>query len=310
MVRMTIAIALGFVFVAGFGHLHHVYSQKFFDVTGPAKWIWARHQISRGIPVAFFAARDFDVPENRYYTKIKVAGDPEYTLYFNGREVGGRRFGEVRDALDVYDVTDMAKTGHNRIVIAARSTNGVGGVIASLDLSPETENYVFTDESWKIFRSWNDALPVRDVGNFAPPMILGEPPTGRWNYLATAPGRFEGSADNIAQPKQVFSFITAIPEVKVIGGVAVAGSRRMRATAYDFGEIGDGRARLTISYDNGQSREIKVRFANARPELFTIEGDVRPFVFAAGERTVLDPEVRHFRYVMVYGGQARAEVVR
>jgi hypothetical protein len=310
MARLTIAIALGFLFVSAFMHLDRLYSQKFFDVTGKAEWIWARHQISSGVPVAFFAVRDFDLPANRYYTHIKVAGDPEYTLYFNGQEIGGRRFGEDHDALDLFDVTQVAKTGRNRIAVAVRSTNGVGGLIAAIDLSPEVENYVVTDASWRIFNVWNAALPQRDVGRWSAPMILGQPPTGRWNYLATMPGKPQMPVQTVVAPRETFSFFTVMPEVKVIGGVAVVGSKRVRATAFDFGQIADGRARLSIDFDNKQAREISVRFANVKPELYTLEGDIRPFVFAAGERTVIDPEVRHFRYVMVYGGQARAEVLR
>ncbi len=310
MKRMTIVIAVGFLFVAGFAKLEYVYSQKFYDVTGHAEWIWVRHQVSRGTPQAFFAVRDFELPANRYYTKIKIAADPEYTLYFNGQEIGGRRFGDVEDALDVFDVTQLAKTGRNRIVIAARSANGVGGVIASLDLSPEIENYVITDATWKIFRSWSAQLPLRDLGVSEPPMILGEPPVGRWNYLRTSPGKPRMTINRVLPPREELSFITRIPEVKVISGVAVLGSERVRATAYDFGEIADGRARLTIDYDNGESRQILVRYANVKPELSALEGDIRPFVFAAGEKSVIDPEVHHFRYVMVYGGQARAEVLR
>src|SRR3954451_16364760 len=308
--RLTIVIVLGFLFFAAFMHLNRLYSHKFFDVTGTAQWIWPKHQLSRDVPVAFFAARDFELPANRYYTKIKVAGDPEYTLYFNGQEIGGRRFGEEHDALDVYDVTTIAKTGRNRIVVAVRSTNGVGGLIAGLDISPEVENYVVTDASWKIFRTWSDALPQRDAGPSAPPMILGQPPTGRWNYLATVTGKPELPVQKVVAPRDVFTFITQIPQVKVIGGAAVVGSRRVRATAYDSGDIGDGRVRLAVSADSRQPREISVRFANVRPELFTLEGNIRPIVFAAGERSVIDPEVRHFRYVLVYGGQARAEVLR
>src|ERR1041385_4681594 len=88
--RLTIVLVLGLLFFAAFVHLDRLYSQKFFDVTGTALWIWPGRQLSRAVPVAFFAARDFDLPANRYYTKIKVAGDPEYTLYFNGQEIGGR----------------------------------------------------------------------------------------------------------------------------------------------------------------------------------------------------------------------------
>jgi hypothetical protein len=33
-------------------------------------------------------------------------------------------------------------------------------------------------------------------------------------------------------------------------------------------------------------------------------------VFAAGEKTIVDPQERHFRYVMVYGRQASVTVVQ
>jgi hypothetical protein len=95
----------------------------------------------------------------------------------------------------------------------------------------------------------------------------------------------------------------------VKGGVAVVVSRPIGATAYDFGPIA-GRARLTINYDNGISRDVRVRFANDRSELLTVEGPVETFVFAAGERTIVDPQERHFRYVMIYGSQASVTVVQ
>src|SRR2546430_8287119 len=96
-----------------------LYAHKFYDVTGLAQWIWAPHQLSRNVPVAFFATRDFDLPANRYFTRIKVAGDPEYTLWFNGTEIGGRKLGDAR-ALDVYDVSDLARSSANRVVIGVR----------------------------------------------------------------------------------------------------------------------------------------------------------------------------------------------
>ena len=49
--------------------------------------------MSANEPVAFFAAREFTLPPNRVYTRLKVLGDPEYTLYVNGREIAGRLVG-------------------------------------------------------------------------------------------------------------------------------------------------------------------------------------------------------------------------
>src|SRR5881409_974356 len=85
--RLTIALLVLFAFVAAYSQLYLLYVHKFFDITGRAEWIWPQHQLSREIPVAFFATRNFDLPPNRLFTRIKVFGDPEYTLYFNGAQI-------------------------------------------------------------------------------------------------------------------------------------------------------------------------------------------------------------------------------
>lgn len=287
-----------------------MYSHKFFDITGRAEWIWPQHQLSREIPVAFFATRNFDLPPNRLYTRIKVFGDPEYTLYFNGAQIGGRRVGD-ESALDVYDVSELARTRGNRIVIAARSPNGVGGIIASVDVTDEYQNMVPSGKDWKIVRSWHDDLLFRDPppSLISSPMLLGRPPVGRWNYLSRRAGALTPPVKRIVAPRSQFSFKTAIPQIDVKGGVAVVVSRPIGATAYDFGPV-SGRARLTINYDNGVSRDVRVRFGNDRSDLLTVEGPVEPFVFAAGERTIVDPQERQFRYVMVYGSDASVSVVQ
>src|SRR5947209_12428946 len=77
--RLTIALLALLGLVAAYSKLDLLYSHKFFDNTGRAQWIWAQQQLSRGVPVAFFATRNFDLPPNRQFTRIKVFGDPEYT---------------------------------------------------------------------------------------------------------------------------------------------------------------------------------------------------------------------------------------
>src|SRR5436190_13584655 len=159
--RLTF-IALAAVLVTfSLSRLWLLYAHKFYDSTGRAEWIWARHQLSRDIPVAFFATREFDLPPNRYFTRIKIAGDPEYTLWFNGTEIGSGRTADAH-ALDVYDVTPLARTSANRMVIGVRSQEGVGGIIASIDVAPEVRNVVVTDGTWHIVRRWMDDLMVRD----------------------------------------------------------------------------------------------------------------------------------------------------
>lgn len=308
--RLSIALLALLGFVAACHRLDLLYSHKFFDVTGSAQWIWAQHQMSRNIPVAFFATRNFDLPPNRSFTRVKIACDPEYTLYFNGTQVGGRRMGE-ESALDVYDLSALAHDRGNRMVVAARSPNGVGGIIASIDVTAEYKNVEPTGSDWRIVRRWRDDLLLRDPPPawMAPPMLIGRPPVGRWNFLSPRPGTVAPPVHGIVPPVAAFSFKTAIPEIDVMGGVAVVIPRPIAATAYDFGPT-VGRARFTINYDNSVARAIRVRFANDRSELAMVEGAVEPFVFAAGEKTIVDPQERHFRWVMVYGRQASVSVVQ
>jgi len=306
--RLTVILFFLVVLTAASSHLWRLFSNKFFDITGSAEWIWTPHRISRNTPVAFFAVRTLDLPKHRAWARIKILGDPEYTLYFNGREVGGRRV-RAQVHLDLFDVSALARDGQNRIVVAVRSTNGVGGLIASVDIAPEAENIVVSGRDWKIFRRWDDELPSRDVGTPVLPMSFGEPPVGRWNYLAQKAALIADPPTTTLQPRSSFEFRTVIPTIRIRSGIAVTVLEPARATAYDFGPT-SGHVRLVLEHRGTVPPVINVRLANAEQELSSVEAELRPFVFAAGEKQVTDPEVNSFRYVVVYGGKARAEVLR
>src|SRR3954454_9535563 len=107
--RLLIIAAAVFVIVGAISRLELLYSHKFFDNTGTAQWIWQQNRLAQGDPAAFFATHEFDLPPNRSFTRIKMLGDPEYTLYFNGVAVGGRHVGDDNEALDTYDVSTLAR---------------------------------------------------------------------------------------------------------------------------------------------------------------------------------------------------------
>ena len=306
--RLTGVIIFLILFTAASTYLWRMYATKFSDITGNAKWIWPQHRLSRNVPVVFFAAHDFDLPPHRAWTRIKILGDPEYTLYFNGQRIGGRRAGDDHQ-LDVFDVSETARDKGNRILVAVRSTNGVGGLITAVDLKPEIENYVVTNDQWKIFRRWDEDLRLRDVGAAEQPMVIGEPPVGRWNFLTARGGERVEEPTRVLQPRGVESYRTGLPTVEIVSGVAVAGEKPVRATAYDFGPT-TGRIRLVVDDDFSIATVVQARTANAPEELRLVEPATLPFVFAPGERTVTDPAERSFRYVIVYGGRAHAEVLQ
>jgi hypothetical protein len=308
MKRLTVVLAFVFLFTAAFSHLVRVYSEKFFDRTATAQWIWAWHNMSANEPLAFFAAREITLPPNRVYTRLKLAGDPEYTLYVNGNEVAGRRVGEER-ALDYYDISPLVQTGRNRIVVAVRAPQGAGGLLASIDIAPETENWVVTDRQWKIYRQWDPLILQFDIaGRWERPDIVGEPPIGRWNYLEIARRDAGLPPTQLLPPKQGFALMALLPKIRTQGGIAVATAARARATAFDFG-FTKGRVRLTAGTKSGFSRLVQVRFANYSSELGLIEWNLRPIVFAPGETSVTTPEEHSFRYAMAFGSDVRADVL-
>jgi hypothetical protein len=308
--RITIVLALLFLFTAAFWTLDRVYSQKFLATTGEARWIWAQHRMSSGEPVAFFATRDFTLPPKRYFTHLKIAADPEYELWVNGREVAGRMTG-VQPQLDLYDISPLVQTGRNRIVVAIRAPKGVGGLLASIDIAPETENWVVSDRNWTIDRRWRPDLLLRDAPDLPsqPPLVIGPPPIGRWNYPTLVARPLSPPPSTILEPRESFELLALLPAIRTRGGVAVAVAERARATAFDFG-FTRGRVRLVRDSDHGASRVVNVRFAYARNELGFIEWNLRPVVFAPGERVVTTTEPHKFRYVMVFGRGIRAEIVQ
>lgn len=309
--RLTLAIGLMFVFAAAFSRLHLLYAHKFFGITGSAQWIWAHHRMSADEPVAFFATREIDLPERRIHTHLNVLGDPEYTLYLNGREIAARRVFEDH-TLDRYDVSDLAKTGRNRIVVAVRAPRGVGGLIASVDIAIEARNWVVTDTNWRIYRRWHPDLLERDPPGvpWETPVVIGQPPIGRWNFLELERRQIEGSPSEVVRPRESFPLVAYLPAIRTREGVAVAVAERAEATAFDFG-FTRGRLRLTATVPPAaESRAVPVRLANDRSELEEIGWNLRPVVFAPGETEVTTSEAYGFRYVMVFASDVNVEVVR
>ena len=306
--RLTAVLLFLILMTAATSYLWRLFSNKFHDNTGAAEWIWAPHRISRNTPVVFFAVKEVELPPHRAWARIKILGDPEYTLYFNGRQVGSRR---IRDSLhlDVYDVSALARDGTNRIVVAVRSTTGVGGLIASVDIAPEAENVVVSGKDWKIFGRWDPVLPFKDAGSAVSPMTFGEPPAGRWNYLGQRPAPLSDAPSTVLQPLRSFEYRAMIPTIRIRSGIAVSVLEPARATAYDFGPT-SGHVRLVLDRAGGPPPVVRTRLANAEQELAEVEADIRSFVFGEGETSVINPEAESFRYVVVYGGRGRPEVVR
>lgn len=285
------------------------YRAQFYSATGEARWIWPETKLSSGAPIAFFAVKEFEVPLNPPFVRIKIACDPEYTLYFNGQVVGRALEGSAV-TLDVYDVTSLARQGKaNRIVVAARSANGVGGLIAAVDYAPIRENDVVTNDSWRLDAEWRDELPLRDVELPALPVrVLGKPPFGRWNDLTLAVRERETLSATRLEPGESRAVTLPVSRIRVVGGVAVATREREPATAWDFGNF-TGRALLhDASGDLGSTRLVRIRYEQNFGD-FGLDGPIREIALAPGESTYLDPRPATARWVAVFGSGATPAII-
>lgn len=285
------------------------YRAQAYRATGEARWIWPRSKLSSGAPIAFFAVREFDVPLNPPFVKIKIACDPEYTLYFNGHVVGRALEGSAA-TLDVYDVTSLALQGKtNRIVVAARSANGVGGLIAAVDYAPIRENEIVTDSSWKLVAAWREELPLRDLElPVLPVRVLGAPPYGRWNDLTLAVRVPESLSAARVEPVESRAVSLPVSRIRVAGGVAVASREREAATAWDFGDF-EGRSLLRdTSGASSSMRIVRLRYERNFGD-FGLDGTIREIALAPGETTYLDPQVVGARWVAVFGSEATPSIV-
>jgi hypothetical protein len=285
------------------------YRAQFHRATGEARWIWPEAKLSSGAPLAFFAVKEFDVPLNPPFVRIKIACDPEYTLYFNGQVVGRALEGSAV-TLDVYDVTPLARQGkRNRIVVAARSANGVGGLIAAVDYAPIRENDVVTDSGWKLVAEWRDELPDHDLQlPVLPVRVLGGPPYGRWNDLTLAVREREILSERRIGPVESRGVSLAVSRIRVVGGVAVASREQEPATAWDFGEF-EGRSLLRDTSGNASStRIVRLRYEQNFGD-FGLDGPIREIALAPGETSYLDPQLARARWVAVFGSAATPSIV-
>lgn len=292
--RAAVYAITGLLIGTAFFHLHRFYSRKFHVVTGAAEWLWAQHKLSSGKELVFFAVREFDLPLRRGAIRIKIAADPEYTLFFNGVEIGGGR-ARPDVSIDVYEVTNLAKERGNRIVIALRSARGVGGFLASVDAGADLENIIFTNDDWTVHRRWSSSL-LQTSSAGERPRSFGRPPFGKWDFPPVRKRELTPAQVRIAQPRSRQQFNAVLPVIRVVSGVAINAGEAATAFAFDFGPT---EGRLQLHVPAGRSRVVKVRFANAGSELKE-QGEVVPFVIAQDESLVVDPEVRRFRFIAIY----------
>lgn len=297
-------MAILFLLFLFFTTTHAFYAVKFQRVTGEAEWLWTWNWISRQKPTVFFITRNFTLAGDHARVHINVAADPMYTLYFNEFEVGGGRW-KGSSSIDTYDVTDLAITGTNRIVIAVRAPDGVGGVLASVDTGPLSRNIVVTNDEWRLSHDWSPRLLIADPPDAIVPRVLGAPPFGRWDFPPTLERKRYEAGGFVFHPTSSSSSDVTLRKVAVVGGVAIAVRDDVRARVYDFGQV-SGRPRIIV--DPGEMRVIRYRTVVDLAHLRD-GSDPSALVVAQGEQSVTEPQARSFRYFVALDPIERVELL-
>ena len=302
--KMATWFLLGFALLA---YLDRFYSSKFRNVTGDASWIWLEVEPDREAPAVILVTRNVSVPAQREYFRIKVAGDPEYVLYLNGRRIGSGGAPETGE-IDLYEIDDGIVDGLNRIVIAGRSSTGYGGLIASIDFGPFKQNMLVTNEEWTVYQQWSPTLLHHDAPSLNPsrPWKLGKPPDGRWDFLSARELPVGAPMGDPIEALSTFAIDGLLPEIRVVSGVAIAGVIAVPATVFDFGGV---KGRLRVHQEESEeTMAVRLRFAS-RPEEFEIPGEPVEIVIGKAETEFVSALSREFRLVAAYGEQLQLTVI-
>lgn len=283
---------------------------RWLSPAGEAVWIWQPGSPRQTIPRAFFAVRDFELPERPARAELRILADEEYVVFLNGRRVGSDRYSEG-DPMDRYEVGELLERGGNRLAVELRSVRGAGGLLLALRAFGEGagegkgNDLVVSDPSWRIFSESQPGivegwLPA-DLGE--PPLVWGRPPVGRWGLprLGAPWPRFATVAGPVGRRRPV-------PAVRVAAGRTVSAFSPAAAVApvpfgsrvtFDWGREVTGY--LVLALRPAAGTRTGLLFVGDRPPRGRVGEEDASVVGVAGAASWRDALPRRFRYVSVVG---------
>jgi hypothetical protein len=148
-------------------------------VSGRAQWIWARPDRQGVTPLAFEAARDFELAAPPAEARIHVLADEEYLLHLNGVRVGSNRY-RPGAGVDSYAVAPLLVSGTNRLLLELRSGRRSGGLLLRLVGSDGLD--IVSGPQWRILLRHRQRHldPANSLKEARRPWVWGAPPIGRW----------------------------------------------------------------------------------------------------------------------------------
>lgn len=267
-----------------------------------ASWVWAPDANPWRGPEAFFLVRDFELTQVPNGAQLAILVDEEYVVFVNGRLVGSGRY-RPGAPLDRYELGGILRSGINRITVEARSSRGVGGVVAQVGGEDAGGFRLGTDASWRVIRRFTPRL--RDPGSPLPDqtaVVLGRPPYGRWGPFAAEPSEAPLDRRLAALPQALQPVRREVGHPD--GEWRAVSQRRMRRVGldtrvrFDFGRVLEGH--VVLELEPGESDTGLLYFGYDQPQPAKRPADAL-VISVRRQRYWLTAEPRRFRYLSVLG---------
>ncbi|HEY3567459.1 MAG TPA: hypothetical protein VGP73_05950 [Thermoanaerobaculia bacterium] len=262
--------------------------------TAAAQWIWKPVDHLDHNPTAFYAARDFDLASPPARARLMITADEEYVVTLNGKRIGAGAF-ERGAPLDVYEVGPLLLPGGNRLLVELRSSDGTGGLLASLVDEATGRQIVGTGGEWRILPSHQLGLPRgwTPIGGGEPAFVWGYPPVGRW-------GR-----PRVGAPRPLLDqeMVPPLPAASMLPLSLPAGLSEGRPPGspllYDWGRTVEGI--LTLEVPPSKDLGMALLFTGETPPDPLAARPTASVLVMPGAPEWLDARPRRFRYALLVG---------
>ncbi len=262
--------------------------------TASARWIWKPISHLDHNPTSFYAVRDFALGSPPARARLMITADEEYVVTLNGKRIGAGAFAPGAP-LDVYEVGPLLLPGGNRLLVELRSSDGAGGLLASLVDEASGRQIVGTGEPWRIFPSYQLGLARGwiPVGGGEPAFAWGYPPIGRWGRpRAGVPRPLLG--EEMGPP---------LPPASMLPLSLPAGMSEGRAPGspilYDWGRPVEGF--LTLEVPPARELGMALLFTGETPPDPLAVRPTAAVLVMPGAPQWLDTRPRRFRYALLVG---------
>lgn len=298
-------LSVAVVLLVGLQALQPRILARFVLPTAGAQWIWIAAEDPLR-PVAFHAAKEFDLPRPPSAARLLVLADEEAVVFLNDSPVAAVRYVDHR-SVRAYDVQTLVRRGRNRLLAELRSSRGVGGFLLRLEVTDaQGRREIVSDSTWEIHRR---QLAARSTGPQSPaaiesPRVWGFPPVGRWALpwrVHEQPTILQQTATSPSEPARRYRVKTEGGQWQDLAKTDRSSPALGSQISFDWGREVVAYLAIRLPQETADQPPISLLFADSelprarqrRPDAYLLA--------MPGQTVWLDAAPRRFRYLTILG---------